>query len=131
MTGNGNGYEKKINTRRIGAHYETVAAEYLKSCGYEIIEMNFRCRLGEIDLIAREGDTIVFVEVKYRSRREYGYPSDAVNQKKRMRISNAASYYIWKKYGNRPVPCRFDVVSVQGEEILLYRDAYAYCGKFF
>lgn len=124
-------YQKKINTRQLGSYYESMAAEYLKQQGYEIIERNFSCRLGEIDLIAREGDSIIFVEVKYRSRNDCGYPSEAVNQKKQRRISNAASYYIWKKYGNRPVSCRFDVVSIQKEKITLYRDAYAYCGNFF
>ena len=118
------------NNREVGTLYEHRAAEYLKKEGYELICCNFRCRLGEIDLIAREGDTLVFVEVKYRSRTEYGAPSDAVNHKKQERISNAASYYVYKNFGNTPVSCRFDVISIQNNEITLYRNAFSYAGKY-
>ena len=55
-----------MNRRKEGAYYENLVAEYLKTQGYEILEKNYRCRIGEIDLIAKEGETLVFVEVKYR-----------------------------------------------------------------
>ena len=124
-------YGKKQNTRQIGTAYEQLAADYLKAQGYEILEHNFRCGLGEIDLIAREGNYLVFVEVKYRSRSDCGYPSDAVNYKKQVRISNGAAYYLWKNYDSDQIRVRFDVVSIQGETVQLYKDAFPYCGQFF
>lgn len=124
-------YGKKQNTRQIGTAYEQLAADYLKAQGYEILEHNFRCGLGEIDLIARDGNYLVFVEVKYRSRSDCGYPSDAVNYKKQVRISNGAAYYLWKNYDSNQIWVRFDVVSIQGETVQLYKDAFPYCGQFF
>lgn len=124
-------YGKKQNTRQIGTAYEQLAADYLKAQGYEILEHNFRCGLGEIDLIAKEGNYLVFVEVKYRSRSDCGYPSDAVNYKKQVRISNGAAYYLWRNYDSIQIPVRFDVVSIQGETVQLYKDAFPYCGQFF
>ena len=124
-------YGKKQNTRQIGTAYEQLAADYLKAQGYEILEHNFRCGLGEIDLIARDGNYLVFVEVKYRSRSDCGYPSDAVNYKKQVRISNGAAYYLWKNYDSDQIWVRFDVVSIQGEMVQLYKDAFPYCGQFF
>ena len=124
-------YGKKQNTRQIGTAYEQLAADYLKAQGYEILEHNFWCGLGEIDLIARDGNYLVFVEVKYRSRSDCGYPSDAVNYKKQVRISNGAAYYLWKNYDSDQIWVRFDVVSIQGETVQLYKDAFPYCGQFF
>ena len=104
------------------------AACFLKTQGYQILERNYRCKKGEIDLIAREGQYLVFVEVKYRSRSDCGYPSDAVNYKKQVRISNGAAYYLWRNYDSIQIPVRFDVVAIEGEEIRLYRDAFFYQG---
>lgn len=128
------GYQKKktvINTRKIGAAYEQVAADYLLGQGYQILERNFRCKLGEIDLIAKDEEYLVFVEVKYRSRSDCGYPSDAVNDKKQKRISNAAAFYIWKKYGTEGIPIRFDVLALQGQTIQLYKNAFPFKGQFY
>lgn len=124
------GHSGKRNTRAVGAYYEKKAAEYLRRQGYEILEHNFRCRLGEIDLIAREDGTLVFIEVKYRAGSSRGDPSCAVNTKKRMRISNAAAYYLYRN-GWAGVSCRFDVVSITGEDLRLYRNAFEYAGQYF
>ena len=121
----------KKNNRRTGTGYERKAGAYLESLGYKIVTYNYRCRLGEIDLIARDGNYLVFVEVKYRSRSDCGYPSDAVNYKKQVRISNGAAYYLWKNYDSDQIWVRFDVVSIQGETVQLYKDAFPYCGQFF
>ena len=67
-----------MNKRQLGTVYEQKAAAYLQQQGYEILECNFRCRLGEIDIIAREGGYLCFVEVKYRSGDGYGSPLEAV-----------------------------------------------------
>ena len=63
-----------MNRRKEGAYYENLVAEYLKTQGYEILEKNYRCRIGEIDLIAKEGETLVFVEVKYRRNERWEIP---------------------------------------------------------
>lgn len=69
-----------------GHYYEQKAADYLISCGYQILEANYRCRYAEIDLIAMDGDYLVFVEVKYRRSDRVQAPSEAVNRKKQQHI---------------------------------------------
>lgn len=114
---------KKQNNRAIGTAYERRAGEYLKSRGYEILEYNFRCPLGEIDMIARDGEYLVFCEVKYRSRKGSGHGMEAVNMKKQRTVSKCAAYYLtagnlWR------YPSRFDVVSIDGGEITLVKNAF-------
>ena len=91
---------------------------------------NFQCRSGEIDLIARDGKYLVFVEVKYRSNLTYGEPCEAVDYRKQKRISNAAAFYL-RRYGYpMDQPCRFDVAQVSADGIELMEDAFPYCGIF-
>ena len=78
------------NRRQIGTKEEALAAAFLEKQGYQILERNFRCRLGEIDLIARDGSTLVFVEVKYRKNADFGTPAEAVNRKKQLTICETA-----------------------------------------
>lgn len=113
-----------MDTREQGRRYETFAAEYLKNLGYQILEQNFYCRQGEIDLIAKEGKYLVFIEVKYRKTLHSGAPAEAVNRKKQQKIRQAARYYLYRKNYNEEVPCRFDVVSIAGEKISVIRDAF-------
>ena len=82
----GSGKENRLNTRAKGAEYEARAAEFLESRGYEILERNFRCAYGEIDLIARQGSGLIFVEVKYRKNRRAGLPEEAVSLLKQQKI---------------------------------------------
>ena len=96
--------------------------------GYQIIEYNFRCRLGEIDIVARDGAYLVFVEVKYRRNGGSGNPLEAVNGKKQKIISRTASYYCLTHGYGEMTPCRFDVVAVLGERIQLIQNAYEYAG---
>ncbi len=112
------------NCRRIGSWYEQKAAEYLKAQGYQILEKNFRCQSGEIDLIAKENEYLVFVEVKYRRTVALGNPLEAVDQRKQKRIYQAAGYYLHCFYYGKEVSCRFDVVAILGEEIFLIRNAF-------
>lgn len=115
------------NKREIGASYEKIAADYLKKHGYEILEYNYRNRNGEIDLIAREGEYLCFVEVKYRKNGANGSPFEAVNRKKQKVISKVAKYYLLTHGDSEWTPCRFDVVGITGMEIELVQNAFEYC----
>ncbi len=116
------------NKRRIGDIYEERAVEYLKNHGYFILCKNFRCRLGEIDLVAREGGSLVFIEVKYRKNQRRGLPEEAVTPAKQRRICRTADYYRMKKGYGDGISFRFDVVAILGEQVALYRNAFAYAG---
>lgn len=113
-----------MNKRRIGAVYERQAAEYLKSKGYQILENNYRCRIGEIDLIARDGRYLVFVEVKYRSDGFCGNALEAVTVRKQHTIRRVAQFYLLSHHLSEDIPCRFDVVGITGTEITLVKDAF-------
>lgn len=114
------------NRRRIGDIYEKKAAEYLNGLGYRILERNFRCKLGEIDLIAEEAGVLVFLEVKYRKSSQYGTPAEAVTPAKQRKICRAADFYRMSRRISESRECRFDVVSILGERIQLYKDAFPY-----
>lgn len=116
-----------MNKRSLGDNYERIAATYLKAEGYDIIEHNFRCKIGEIDIIARKDNYIRFIEVKYRSDKRIGMPEEAVNYKKQRLISKTASYYLMKKGYEVDTPCCFDVVAILDNEIKLYENAFEYC----
>ena len=117
-----------MNKRKTGAEYEKLAAEWLMQHGFQILEYNYRCRQGEIDLIAREGAALVFVEVKYRKNGQTGDPSEAVDIRKQKKISRVALYYCWEKKVPQETPCRFDVISIKGESIRQMKDAFPYIG---
>lgn len=111
------------NKRKIGAEYEKIAGAYLEKHGYEILEYNYSSRQGEVDIIARDGEYLVFCEVKYRATQRSGHPSEAVNFKKQKALSKCALYYIMKKKISE-IPCRFDVISICGEEITVLKNAF-------
>lgn len=75
-----------MNNRKIGNSYEKIAGEYLRLHGYEILEYNFRCKAGEIDIIAKDGDYLVFCEVKYRKSKRKGSPFEAVTIENRRKF---------------------------------------------
>ncbi len=101
----------KVNNRQIGAIGENHAAEYLKSKNYDILQMNFYCRYGEIDIVAKDKKNIVFVEVKTRRSIKYGKGMEAVNYRKQQKIKKVALYYLKK---NTPIfsNIRFDVIDI-------------------
>jgi putative endonuclease len=111
---------------KLGQKGEGFAAKFLKKKGYKIIEQNFKTRIGEIDIIADDRGTLVFVEVKTRENLHYGQPFEAVHYFKKRKIAHVAMLYL-KKLKEVP-PCRFDVVSVYYEngrpECELIRDAF-------
>lgn len=117
-----------MNKRAVGTAYEKLAGTYLEQQGYEILEYNFRCRMGEIDIIAKDGAYLVFVEVKYRSSSRTGSPLEAVDARKQRIISKVASYYCLMHGYGEGKPCRFDVVAINGEEYSLIKNAFEYAG---
>jgi len=94
-----------------GAAAEALAARFLQERGVRIVERNYRCRGGEIDIIARDGQTTVFIEVKAREGKDFGEPVEAVTPWKRRRISRIALEYLARHHLDES-PCRFDVVSI-------------------
>lgn len=95
---------------RLGEKGEELAVKFLKKKGYKIIQQNYKTPMGEIDIIAKDKDTLVFVEVKTRESIEFGYPFEAVNNLKRRKIAKVALSYI-RKIKEIP-PCRFDVLGI-------------------
>ena len=89
-----------------------------------ILERNFRCRQGEIDLIARDGDYLVFVEIKYRKNKGSGWAVEAVDRRKQEKIRRVALYYIVKTKRPLDIPCRFDVLGFDGARITWIKNAY-------
>ena len=110
----------------LGQKGERLAVGYLKKKGYSIIQKNFRTPLGEIDIIAKDKETLVFIEVKTRESLQYGQPFESVTGLKRRKIANVALLYL-KKLDKIP-DCRFDIISIyhkQGiAEVDLIKDAF-------
>jgi putative endonuclease len=99
------------STTAVGSAAERAAATFLRERGYHVLEHNFRCRGGEIDLIALDGGTLVFVEVKLRRTLARGAPIEAVTSQKQARLARAAQSYL--AFSGRVFPrIRFDVISV-------------------
>lgn len=96
----------------LGKYGEDLAGKRLKDLGYKIVTTNYKCKLGEIDLIARDGDVLVFVEVKTRRNSSFGQVKDAVNIRKQRQISKAALYYM-QSNNITGIKARFDVVAVR------------------
>lgn len=111
----------------LGQFGEKIAAEELERRGYEILARRYRTRHGEIDIVARDGETIVFVEVKARVTAEFGTAAEAVTAWKQRRLAVMATDYLARS-GVAPCPCRFDVVAIDGVgdgmRITVYRDAF-------
>lgn len=120
----------KQNNRKIGTEYEELAASYLEKKGYFILERNYRNgKNSEIDIISRDKETIVFVEVKYRKTSNSGYPLESVNLSKQKRISEAARRYIYSNNLSLEQSYRFDVIGILGENIEHIENAFCYIGR--
>ena len=105
---------KKLN-RKKGIKGEKLAAKYLKRGGYKVLARNYKCPFGEVDIIARRGDVVAFVEVKLRTSEDFGAPSQAVNRTRMQRYINVARFY----FTGREMDCtvRFDIIEVEGDKI--------------
>jgi putative endonuclease len=110
-----------------GARAEALAARYLQAQGFQILRQNYRAYRVEIDIIALEGQTLCFVEVRYREHAEHGHPLSTISPLKQRRIAKTASAFLSNTWAGPRCACRFDVVTIVGKEaaeILLLRNAY-------
>jgi putative endonuclease len=96
---------------RVGKVGEIVAQAYLEELGYTIIDVNYRCPIGEIDIVARDEDTVVLVEVRTKTSRAYGSPEESINQEKARRLRRLALYYLQSKRQNE-TRSRIDLLAV-------------------
>ena len=111
--------------QRAGDAAEDAAAKHLAAAGCRIVARNARYRDGEVDLVARERDVLVFVEVRMRGSLRFGGAAVSVNSLKQKRIARAAQHWLLGEYGERWPTCRFDVVTVDGSGTIEWiRDAF-------
>jgi putative endonuclease len=99
---------------KLGQQYEQLALEYLQQQGLQPIQQNFQCKAGEIDLVMRDGDSIVFIEVKYRASSAFGGAAAAVTASKQQKLLRASRWYL-QQYRLTNQPCRLDVVAIEGQ----------------
>jgi putative endonuclease len=102
------------NKRSAGARQEHLARRHLEAQGLRCIAANVACRQGEVDLVMRDGGTLVFVEVRYRASDRFGGAAASVDRRKQARISAAAAYYLSRHPSD--LPCRFDVVAIGADD---------------
>ena len=112
----------RTRAQAMGAEAEERAARYLAERGLAIVAKNYRTRFGEIDLVAREGETLVFVEVRMRSGDAFGGAASSITAGKCRRIESAARHYLAGMHSEPP--CRFDVVTLDGKETTWLRAAF-------
>lgn len=110
-----------MNKRSIGNIGEDIAVKWLvKNKNYNILDRNYSTGYGEIDIIAEDGKTLVFIEVKLRNGTACGYPYEAVNENKQRRICKAALRYVQRKYKTFDINIRFDVVELINKDGVYY-----------
>ncbi len=119
-----------MNKRQIGSGNEQLACDYLRSQNAVIVERNFSCRQGEVDIIAMDGRYLCFIEVKYRKDSGFGSPEEAVNFRKQKKICKVSKFYLYSKYKSFDIPVRYDVLAVSASDgILSFRwikNAFSY-----
>ncbi len=113
----------ETTTKETGASAEGRAVAALEAAGYTIIDRNWECDVGELDVVARDGDILVFVEVRSRANADHGHAAEMVTPAKRHKVSRVAQFYLGTQ---RPVfeECRFDVVAITGNELDIIKDAW-------
>lgn len=116
--------EKYLNKRQVGFDKEKAASAYLENSGYRIIQKNFYCKAGEIDIVAEDDGYLCFIEVKYRENAENGFPEEAVDIRKARKITRSAIFYMTRYGIPEDYPVRFDVVSILGKEINVIKNAF-------
>lgn len=102
---------------RRGKDAEAAACAYLEARGLRTITRNFRTSRGELDLVMRDGETLVFVEVRYRATRAFGLAQETVDRRKQSKLVTAAHCYLRSRPADASRPCRFDVVALHGDPV--------------
>lgn len=113
-----------MNKRSIGTKYENIAIDYLKSINYQILDKNYYTRIGEIDIIAKDEDYYVFIEVKYRKNKNCGTGLEAVDKNKQKRIINCSKLYLYSHNISFNEKIRFDVLSIDSDNITIIKNAF-------
>ena len=111
-----------MNKRKVGSFYEDSAKRFLSEQGVSILEVNYRCKMGEIDIIGIQGDVLIFFEVKYRKDNRYGSSFDAIDKSKQKKIISCAKYYLTVNKTDRFI--RFDAIGIDGDKIEWIKDAF-------
>ncbi|MDH5370595.1 MAG: YraN family protein [Gammaproteobacteria bacterium] len=101
-------------TREQGQYTENLACQYLENKGFKLLERNFHCRFGEIDLIMQQDNAIVFVEVRYRRSNNFGSGAESVTVNKQSKLIKTASIYLQQHAKLNKYPARFDIISITG-----------------
>jgi putative endonuclease len=104
-------------SRNKGARYEQLALKHLRSQGLQLVEQNFRCRLGEVDLILLDEDCLVFVEVRYRATNRFASAAHSVDEKKQAKIVRTAAMFLGKNPRLSDCTVRFDVIAFDHPEV--------------
>ena len=104
----------RVAAHSLGRHAESLALDYLTSGGLRLVARNFRCRLGEIDLVMHDRDCLVFVEVRYRKTSRFASASESVDFRKQKKLLGAASFFVSRHARFRDMRMRFDVVALDG-----------------
>lgn len=110
-------FNQQPSLRHKGHAIELVAQGWLEAQGLILVERNFTIKAGEIDLIMWDKDSLVFIEVRYRTQNAYGSGAESITAAKMQKIRRTANFYLQQKFGNRPPFCRIDVLSGSGEPI--------------
>lgn len=125
--------KKECHNKEIGRRGEAAAAYYLEHIGYEVIDRNWTCPAGEADIVARDGEWLVFCEVKTRTNIYKGFPEESVDAEKRDRYEKIAAWYM-KHFDELDIPVRFDIISllvVADDRALVRHLKNAFCHGFF
>lgn len=115
-----------MNKRLVGTKTEELACTYLKNQGLRIVAMNFRSKFGEVDIVAYDNETLVFVEVKYRKTASSGFPEEAVDYRKINNICRVCDYYRVRHKVPDNIQIRFDVVAIEGDKVRWHKSAFDY-----
>lgn len=106
---------RNAQSQQSGQLAETIACAFLQGQGLALLTRNYRCRSGEIDLIMQQGETLVFIEVRYRQLSDYGSPLATITPAKQRKLRRAAQLYLQRMWGDQWPPCRFDAIGLQGD----------------
>jgi putative endonuclease len=115
--------DPRTDTCELGHSAEDVAADLLCHEGYWLVERNYRCKLGELDIVARDGAVLAFVEVRSRADDAHGHAAEMITPAKQRRVARVAEHYLAER---RPLDAqmRFDVVAITGDDVQLIKDAW-------